>query len=104
MAMDFCSGCPLKSRLKEWFAPNSRAISGVLSTEPESTMMISSAQRTLARVRGRFFSSLVAIMATERVGFTDTAEALILLLCAGRPRVFAAVLWSGRGPLQIGQT
>jgi hypothetical protein len=52
----------------EIVAPNLRAMSRVRSVDPESTMMTSSAKRTLSRVRARFSSSLSVIMATERRG------------------------------------
>src|SRR5436309_2814994 len=48
-------------------APYSRAISQVRSVEPESTTRISSAQRTLASVRGRLDSSFRVTSAMERV-------------------------------------
>jgi len=78
MATFFCSEWPRKSRLKEWLAPKARAISGVLSEEPESTMTISSTQRRPSRVRGRFFSSLRAIMATEMVGLCGVSSAIFI--------------------------
>src|SRR5215467_11604303 len=48
-------------------APCSRAISQVRSFDPESTSTISSAQRTLPRVRPMLASSSIATMATESV-------------------------------------
>src|SRR5437588_512330 len=65
MAEFFCSAKPFQFSTNT-LAPKSRAISQVWSVLPESTMTISSAQRTLSNVRGRFASSLNVMMATER--------------------------------------
>src|SRR5882757_8828443 len=94
MATFFCSECPRKSRLKENFAPNACAISGVRSEDPESTITTSSTQRTPSRVRGRFFSSFRAIIATETVGM----ERFSSLIFVGLEYCFCTLLKSGELP------
>src|ERR1700722_3638488 len=66
MARFFCFPNPCHSSLMS-FAPKFQAISTVPSVEPESTTTISVAQRTLSSVRGRFASSFLVMIATERV-------------------------------------
>src|SRR5882757_1142968 len=58
------------------------AISTVRSVEAESTMTISSAKRTLARVRGRLCSSFFVMMATDsRGGIERTPRGFDLAIC-----------------------
>src|ERR1700733_13072799 len=62
----FCAANPRQGSVTKralWDSATAR----VASVDPESTMTISSAQATLASVRGRFASSFSVTMATERV-------------------------------------
>src|SRR5688572_31335223 len=65
LARFFCSRIPGQGLLTT-LQPNSRAISSVRSVLPESTITISSAQRTDSRQSRRFFSSFSVMIVTEQ--------------------------------------
>ncbi len=69
MAKFFCAANPGHAR-SITVAPKLRAISTVLSVDPESTTTISPAQPTEASVRGRFSASFSVTIATESNGMS----------------------------------